>query len=115
MNFEAIYINSSNEYDHKVLKNMLSHNGFRKEFTRCALKAYNDCKIAYKNALLKGLDYLVSCDDSLVLAFIFDFDNKTFKLKIENSRDKDMRIKHGPNADFTYEFFGQWLEFKYNL
>ena len=115
MNFQALYINSSNEYDHKVLTKMLCSNDFRVEFTSCALKAHNDCKIAYENALLKGLDYWVSCDDSLGLAFIFDFDNNTFKLKIQNSRDKDMRIKHGSNANFTYEFFGQWLEFKYNL
>lgn len=115
MNFQAIYINSSNEYDHKVLRNMLYSNDFKVEFYEVLLKAYNDCKIAYNNVLLKGLDYWISCDDSLGLAFIFDFDNNTFKLKIENFRDHDMRLKHGKNADFTYEFFGQWLEFEYNL
>ena len=113
MNFQAIDINNSNEYNHKVLTNMLSSNDFNREFTRCVLKAYEDYSVAYK--MLNGNELLISCDDSLVLAFIFDIDNSTFKLKIQNSRDKDIRIKHGSNANFTYEFFGQWLEFKYKL
>ena len=113
MNFEAIYINNSNEYDHKILRNMLYCNDFRVEFARCLLKAHDDYIAAYK--LLEGNEMLISCDDSLVLTFIFDIENSTFKLKIQNSRDENMRIKHGANANFTYEFFGQWLEFKYNL
>lgn len=112
MNFEAIYINNSNEYDHKLLNKMLCNNDFRLEFTRCVLKAYEDFSVAYK--LLKGNELLIYCDN-LILAFIFDIDNNKFKLKISNCRDQNMRIRQVKNADFTYEFFRQWLYFKFNL